>query len=115
MADRINDKEESIARVYQFLNKQKDWKTEADSNNDGTIIKTEFRAYLLGSGFKFNNGENKEDLVDAFWKSIDSNTKGKVSRGSAINDKNALNAAEVNNIEKSVEATQIVIKFMQDK
>ena len=114
MADKVN-KEESVARVYQFLNKQKDWKTAADSNNDGTIIKTEFREYLLGSGFKFNNGENKQDLVDAFWKTIDFNTKGKVNAGSAINDKNALNTAEIETIENSIEATKKVITFMQDK
>ena len=116
MADKVN-KEESIARVYQFLNKQKDWKTAADKmgNGNGTVIKTEFRAYLLTSGFKFNNGENKEDLIDAFWKSIDVNTKGKVSSGSGTSNKNALDSKELENIEKTLEATKKVISFMQSK
>lgn len=114
MADKVS-KEESIARVYQFLNKQKDWKEVADKNGDGTVIKTEFRAYLLGSGFKFNNGENKEDLIDVFWKSIDSKTSGKIGGGSALNNKNALDSKEVENIENSIEATKKITVFMQDK
>ena len=113
MSDKVN-KEESIARVYQFLNTHKDWKTKADSNNDGTIVKTEFHKYLIDN-FKFNNGDNKEDLIDAFWKSIDCNTKGKIKSGSAINNKNALDANELVNVEKTVEATKKVVAFIQDK
>lgn len=114
MADKVN-KEESVARVYQFLNKDKNWKAAADKNGDGTIIKTEFRAYLQSSGFKFNSGENKEDLIDAFWKTIDSNTSGKVGGGSGISNKNALDAKEIQNVENTIEVTKVIISFMQDK
>ncbi len=114
MTDKVN-KEESIARVYQFLNKQKDWKTLADKNGNGTIVKTEFRTYLLGSGFKFNNGENKEDLIDAFWKSIDTNTTGKMGGGSKTSNKCALDANELANAEKTIEATKKIISFIQTK
>ena len=114
MTDKVN-KEESIARVYQFLNKQKDWKTEADKNGNGTIVKTEFRTYLLGSGFKFNNGENKEDLIDAFWKSIDTNTTGKLGGGSKASNKCALDTNEMAHVENSLAATKKIISFMQNK
>ncbi len=114
MADKVN-KEESVARVYQFLNKDKNWKAAADKNGDGTIIKTEFRAYLQSSGFKFNSGEDKEDLIDAFWKTVDSNTGGKVSGGSGISNKNALDAKEIKNVENTITVTKVIIAFMQDK
>ena len=114
MADKVNN-EECIARVYQFLNTQKNWQAEADGSGDGIILKAEFRKYLLGSNFKFNNGENKEDLVDAFWKSIDTDRTGKVRSGSRINDKNALNVNEIDNVEKSIQATKQIIAFMKDK
>ena len=113
MSDKI-DKEESISRVYQFLNKQKDWKSDADKNGDGTVIKAEFRSYLLGSGFKFNNGENKEDIIETFWKSIDSNTSGKVGGGSQISNKNALDAKEMQKIQGNIEATQKVSDFFKN-
>ena len=114
MADRINDKEESIARVYQFLNTKKNWQKEADINGNGTIIKTEFRAFLLNSSFKFNSGENKEDLIDTFWKSIDINTTGKI-QGKGVSNKKALDETELNNVEKTLEATKKITTFMQDK
>ncbi len=114
MADKVN-KEESVARVYQFLNKDKNWKAAADKNGDGTIIKTEFRAYLQSSGFKFNSGEDKEDLIDAFWKTVDSNTGGKVGGGSGISNKNALDAKEIKNVENTITVTKVIIAFMQDK
>lgn len=114
MADKIN-REEGIARVYQFLNKQKDWKTEADLNGNGTICKTEFANYLYKSDFKFNSGENKQDLVDLFWKSIDFNQSGKVSDSSRINNKFALDDKEIKRMEDSVEATKRINDFMKDK
>lgn len=113
MADKVN-KEESIARVYQFLNKEKDWKTAADKNNDGTICKTEFHTYLM-KNFEFNKGDNKEDLIDAFWKSIDINTTGKLGCGSRVSNKNALDDKEIQNIENTIEVTKKIIAFMQDK
>ena len=114
MADKINNKEESIARVYQFLNNHKNWQKEADINGNGTIIKTEFRAFILNSSFKFNSGENKEDLIDTFWKSIDINTKGKIS-GTGTSNNKTLDETEINNVEKTLEATKKIISFMQSK
>ena len=114
MADKVN-KEESIARVYQFLNTYNgDWKTDADTNGNGRIIKTEFRTFLLGANFKWVNGENKEDIIDAFWKSIDTKTTGKIT-GSRTSNKNALDADEIENVERSIQATQKVEDFMKDK
>ena len=109
MADKI-DKDESISRVYQFLSKQQDWKADADKNGDGRIVKTEFRAYILSSNFKFNNGEDKEDLINTFWKSIDTNTSGKIA-GSKISNKNALDKAEEKKIQDNIQATEMIMQF----
>ena len=114
MVQKVN-KEECVARVYQFLNKHKDWKTEADKNCDNTVCKTEFRAYLLDSDFKFKDGENKKDLVDAFWESIDFKKSGSIGGGSAINNKNAIDKDESDAIERTIKATEEIIKFMKDK
>ena len=113
MADKVNI-EESVARVYQFLNRPENtnWKEEVDYNGDGVIVKSEFINYLY-KGFKFNNGENKEDLVDAFWKTIDFKTKGKVARGCNASNKLALDAQEIQRMEDSIEATQKINSFMR--
>lgn len=115
MADKIN-KEESISRVYQFLNKYNgDWKADADINNDNTIIKTEFRTFL-NSNFQWNGetDKQKEDIITTFWKSIDTQTTGKLTNGKGISDKNALNADELVNVENNIKATDLVVKYVKN-
>lgn len=116
MADKIN-KEESISRVYQFLNKYNgDWKADADINNDNTIIKTEFRTFLNNSDFQWNGetDQQKEDIITTFWKSIDTQTTGKLNNGKGISDKNALNADELATVDTNIKATDIVVKYMKN-
>lgn len=121
MADKIN-KEESIARVYQFLTKYKgDWKADADLNGDNTIIKAEFRTFLHRADFFGKNkwdGESdqtKEDIITAFWKTIDTSVNGKLNSGKGISNKNALDEKELISVGKNIEATKAINKFMQDK
>ena len=35
-----------VSRVYQFLANLGDWKTKADKNSDGTIVKSEFSSFM---------------------------------------------------------------------
>ena len=35
-----------ISKVYQFLANIGDWKTKADKNGDGTVIKSEFCSFM---------------------------------------------------------------------
>lgn len=35
-----------ITKLYQFLGTLGDWKSKMDKNNDGTIIKSEFRNFM---------------------------------------------------------------------
>lgn len=116
MADKIN-KEECISRVYQFLNTYNgDWKTDADRNGDGVIIKTEFSTFMKTSDFDWNGLETKkDDVITAFWKSIDTNTTGKLNNGKNISDRGALNGEELAVVGANVVATNIINKFMQNK
>ena len=119
MTDKVN-REESIARIYQFLGKQKNWQTDADANHNGTIVRTEFHSYLMANKndktLQWDGLSSKEqdDLISEFWKSIDFNTKGKIG-GKNISNKNALDANEINNLQNNIEATQKVEDFMKDK
>ncbi len=114
MADKIN-KEECISRVYQFLNTYNgDWKTDADRNGDGVIIKTEFSTFMKTSDFDWDGLESKQDdVITAFWKSIDINTTGKLNNGKNISDRGALNGEELAVVGANIVATDIVNRFMQ--
>lgn len=114
MADKIN-KEECISRVYQFLNTYNgDWKTDADRNGDGVIIKTEFSTFMKTSDFDWDGLESKQDdVITAFWKSIDIITTGKLNNGKNISDRGALNGEELAVVGANIVATDIVNRFMQ--
>ena len=121
MTSKIN-KEESISRVYQFLNSYKgDWKADADRNGDNVIIKSEFGTFLKKANFDFNfNGvtvseNDKQDIIKAFWDTIDIEKTGKLNSGRNISDKGALNANELNMASNNIKATDIVNKFMNNK
>jgi hypothetical protein len=121
MTSKIN-KEESISRVYQFLNNYKgDWKADADRNGDNVIIKSEFGTFLKKANFDFNfNGvtvseNDKQDIIKAFWDTIDIEKTGKLNSGRNISDKGALNANELNMASNNIKATDIVNKFMNNK
>ena len=121
MTSKIN-KEESISRVYQFLNSYKgDWKADADRNGDNVIIKSEFGTFLKKANFDFNfNGvtvseNDKQDIIKAFWDTIDIEKTGKLNSGKNISDKGALNTNELNMASNNIKATNIVNKFMNNK
>ena len=94
-----------ISRVYAFLQQQGNWVSKADINNDGFIIKAEFKDFMLDE-FNWSGEESSEsaknDLINEFWKTIDTNKGGKV-KGSRLNYKNALDKDELNAMAEKIE------------
>ena len=104
-----------ITRIYQFLNNYDgDWKTDADKNKDGTLIKAEVYTFLADK-FDWEDNDNERDIINKFWKSIDTNMTGKVKAGSGINNKNALDNNEVEQVEKMMKIADQISEFMNNK
>ena len=89
-----------ISRVYQFLaqfNKNgRTWVDEADTSGDGYVIKSEFRAFM--EDFEWDGEttqEAKNDLINTFWKSIDTNKKTSKIKGTNLRNNNALDNNEI--------------------
>ena len=103
---------DSISRVYQFLANQGDWVSAADKNGDGAVVKTEFRNFME-ENFEWD-GETteagKNDLINSFWNTIDTDQSGKVS-GTNLKDKNALNKDEIAAMQDRIEMYEILNEF----
>ncbi len=105
-----------ISRVYQFLAERPDWKTEMDTNNDGTILKSEFRDFLTAefdwSSLEGWNGETSKqtDLINDFWKSIDTTQTGNIT-GTNFKNKNALDSKEITNMNLKIEMYEILNEY----
>ena len=102
-------KDESIARVYQFLSTKDNWKTEADTNNDGTIIGTEFSGFMLKFETQWN-GEHKydaNDIINQFWSSVNVNQSGKANAKGTSN-KIALDKQEIEKLESNIKYTEAI-------
>ena len=100
---------DSISRVYQFLAKQGNWVSEADANGDGVIIKTEFRNFME-ENFEWDgtpSDSEKNDLINTFWNTIDTNQGGKIS-GTNLRNKNALDSKEIDNMSNRIEMYEIL-------
>ncbi len=101
-----------ISKFYQFLaNQGQNWTEVADSkygNDDGSVIKAEFKEFINAEW----NGEEMgldltSDLVNQFWKKIDSNQSTSVIKGTNnIRNYNALDSKEVENLENRIVAYQ---------
>ncbi len=101
-----------IAKVYQFLATQSDWVTAADANGDGTVIKSEFRTYME-ENYEWDGtptDSEKNDLINSFWNSIDTDQSGKIS-GTNLKDKNALNSSEIDAMQEKIEMYEILNDF----
>lgn len=104
-----------VSRVYQFLANLGDWKTKADKNSDGTIIKSEFSSFLEENydwdGETTNAGKN--DLINSFWKAIDTNQGGKIS-GTRYKNKNALDSKEINAMQDRIAVYEKLNEYVAD-
>ena len=98
------------SKVYLFLAKQGDWVTAADKNGDGTVIKSEFRQYMENN-YEWN-GEDasaKSDLINQFWKEIDTKQSGKLNK--KLNNKGALDKNEINTMNNKIQMYEILNNF----
>ncbi len=104
-----------VSRVYQFLAKQGDWVAAADTNSDGTVIKSEFRTFME-ENFEWDGEtteEGKNDLINNFWKTIDSKQTGSIS-GTKLKNKNALDSNEIAAMDKKLAYYEILNDFTAD-
>lgn len=104
-----------VSRVYQFLANLGDWKTKADKNSDGTIIKSEFSSFMEENydwdGETTEAGKN--DLINSFWKTIDTNQSGKLS-GTRFKNKNALDSKEINAMQDRIAIYESLNTYVAD-
>lgn len=104
-----------VSRVYQFLANLGDWKTKADKNSDGTIIKSEFSSFMEENydwdGETTDAGKN--DLINSFWKAIDTNQGGKIS-GTKYKNKNALDSKEINAMQDRIAIYEKLNEYVAD-
>ena len=104
-----------ISKVYQFLANIGDWKTKADKNGDGTVIKSEFCSFMENNyewdGETTEAGKN--DLINSFWKTIDTNQSGKLS-GTRYKNKNALDSKEINAMEDRIAIYESLNTYVAD-
>lgn len=104
-----------VSRVYQFLANLGDWKTKADKNGDGTIIKSEFSTFMENNyewdGETTDAGKN--DLINSFWKAIDTNQGGKIS-GTRFKNKNALDSKEINAMQDRIAIYESLNTYVAD-
>lgn len=101
--------EVNTRKFYQFLAQYQNeggWVNVADGehgNGDGTIIKSEFRAFLNAEWNGEENGQLTNDLINSFWKKIDTNTSANKIAGTKLKNLNALDKTEVANLDKKLE------------
>lgn len=104
-----------VSRVYQFLANLGDWKTKADKDGDGTIIKSEFSTFMENNyewdGTTTEAGKN--DLINSFWKAIDTNQGGKIS-GTRYKNKNALDSKEINAMQDRIAIYESLNTYVAD-
>ena len=113
----------SISKIYQFISDNyqniEAWKEDVDQaygNSDGTLVKTEARSFLLKNIDDWC-GEDKSkanDLINKFWKSIDTIVTGKVGT-TTISNKNALNEDELKNASKNLKIASLVSAYVSSQ
>lgn len=106
--------EVNTRKFYQFLAQYQSeggWVNVADSqhgNGDGTVIKSEFSKFMKAEWNGEENGELTNDLINSFWKKIDTNTSASKISGTKLKNLNALDKTEVANLDKQLE---VYVKF----
>ena len=98
-----------ISRVYSFIatnmgRKPENWAKNLDENENGILEKGELRSYLETnmSSLGCDNNEDLNDLVNKFWRSIDTDLEGK---NGYLKDYNTLNSEELETAQKRLEFT----------
>lgn len=111
-------------KFYQFISKiQADneggWNNYIDENygnNDGTVIKAEFKK-LMETEFDWTGVDNeseKKDIINKFWRSLDTNTSSGKIKGTSCDNLNALDDNEVDAVQARVEAYTLLNTFVEE-
>ena len=94
-------------KFYQFLSKYNadgGWHTVADEkygNDDNIVIKAEFRAFV-NAEWNGEEGTLTDDLINSFWKSIDTNQSAAKIKGTKLKNLNALDNSELAAMDKNL-------------
>lgn len=110
-----------LTKVYQFLSSYnqngKTWVDSADKNDDGIIIKAEFKEFVNDNYKNWSGNESGEtlsaDIINNFWKKIDTTVSGKVA-GSSKSNRNALDKNEQAALDKKLEAYVALNDFIKE-
>lgn len=109
-------------KIYQFLQTQGGI-SEADTNGDGAVTKSEFRKFLEEGGFDFSaldgwNGEkatkSENDIINNFWKTINTNTSSAKIKGTKVRNSAALDEKEIKTIETRIKASEQLEQFVAE-
>lgn len=104
-----------VSRIYQFLAKNTDWQYQADANGDGAITKGEFSKFMEAN-FEWN-GEDasaQKDLINSFWKNIDTNKSSAKIKGTRVKNNNALDSNEVNAMQYRIEMYETLNEYTKN-
>ena len=108
-------------KFYQFIadyqSKNGNWAESIDSdfgNGDGTLTKSEFSKFL-DAEWDWNGEESSlKDLVNEYWKKIDTNTKyGKIS-GTNIYNMNGLDEKEMKKVQEQIDYYNALDAFVSN-
>ena len=106
-----------ITRVYQFLAKYSSDGTDIanliNKGNDNTITKADFIDFME-ENFEWD-GETteagKNDIINTFWKSIDTNRAASTIKGTKFKNANALDNNELEKMQNKIEMYEILNDF----
>lgn len=93
-----------ITKLYQFLGTLGDWKSKMDTNNDGTIIKSEFRNFM-NDDFEWDgtpSDSEKNSVIDQFWAKFDTNKSNTKIGSTRYRNKNALDNNEIDTMQQKI-------------
>lgn len=109
-----------LTKVYQFLSSfgsNNAWVEKADKNGDEVIIKAEFTEFVNNNYKNWSGNESGEtlsaDIINNFWKKIDTKVSGKVA-GSSKSNRNALDKNEQENLNKKLESYVALDNFIKE-
>lgn len=121
----MSDNKVNIQKMYHFIasfnQNGQNWKDVADGYNgakkDGVILKAEFREFVHGEFANWDGNEGgtvSDDIINQFWKKIDTNTSASKIAGSKYRHLNALDKKELAAMEKTLEAYMTFDEFVKD-
>ena len=110
-----------VSKFYLFLASHSDWAAVADSeanggNGNGCVQKFEFRDYMKNSydGWNGESSSSQEDLINSFWKLIDTSTKGAITGSGGVSNYNALDSGEIKALNNKLELYKILDEFISE-